>query len=82
MPPQITLEGVRDICKELGIGFMAYSPLGLGFLTGAIGDSQALAAKDIRLTMPRFQGDSWQHNVGLLDSRRSSFSPVRAARNG
>jgi aryl-alcohol dehydrogenase-like predicted oxidoreductase len=59
--------GVRDVCKELGIGFMAYSPLGRGFLTGAIGNSEALAAKDARLNMPRFQGENLQHNLGLVE---------------
>jgi aryl-alcohol dehydrogenase-like predicted oxidoreductase len=63
----VETNGVRDVCKELGIGFMAYSPLGRGFLTGAIGGSEALAAKDVRLNMPRFQGENLHHNLGLLD---------------
>jgi aryl-alcohol dehydrogenase-like predicted oxidoreductase len=63
----VETNGVLDVCKELGIGFIAYSPLGRGFLTGAIGGSEALAAKDVRVNMPRFQGENWQHNLGLLD---------------
>jgi aryl-alcohol dehydrogenase-like predicted oxidoreductase len=60
--------GVRDVCKELGIGFIAYSPLGRGFLTGAISNSGTLAGKDVRLSMPRFQSENLEHNLGLLDS--------------
>jgi aryl-alcohol dehydrogenase-like predicted oxidoreductase len=59
--------GVRDVCQELGVGFVAYSPLGRGFLTGTIDSSEALAAKDVRLSMPRFQGENLQHNLSLLD---------------
>jgi aryl-alcohol dehydrogenase-like predicted oxidoreductase len=63
----VEINGVLDVCKELGIGFMAYSPLGRGFLTGAIGTGEALAAKDVRLNMPRFQGENLEHNLGILD---------------
>jgi aryl-alcohol dehydrogenase-like predicted oxidoreductase len=62
--------GVLDVCIELGIGFIAYSPLGRGFLTGAIGSNETLAAKDVRLSMPRFQGENLQHNIELLDGLR------------
>lgn len=57
--------GVLATCKELGIGFVAYSPLGRGFLTGAI-DSGSFSPKDVRLNMPRFQGENMQHNLELL----------------
>jgi aryl-alcohol dehydrogenase-like predicted oxidoreductase len=76
--------GVRDVCAELGIGFIAYSPLGRGFLTGTIGGDQALAAKDVRLSMPRFQGENLRHNLELLDglkrvSTAESKSPAQLA---
>jgi aryl-alcohol dehydrogenase-like predicted oxidoreductase len=58
--------GVLDVCEELGIGFAAYSPLGRGFLTGTIGNSESFAPKDVRQSMPRFQGDNFQHNLGLI----------------
>ena len=58
---------VLDACRELGIGFVAFSPLGRGFLTGAVRDVGKLPAKDIRLAQPRFQGENFQRNLKLLD---------------
>jgi aryl-alcohol dehydrogenase-like predicted oxidoreductase len=49
--------------RELGIGFVAYSPLGRGFLTGQVKGETDLAAKDVRRQMPRFQGDNLAHNL-------------------
>jgi aryl-alcohol dehydrogenase-like predicted oxidoreductase len=46
------------LCEELGIGFVAYSPLGRGFLTGKVADITALRAGDARRSIPRFQGDN------------------------
>jgi aryl-alcohol dehydrogenase-like predicted oxidoreductase len=53
-------------CRELGIGFVAYSPLGRGFLTGAITSAGQLAEGDRRLTMPRFQGENLDKNLALV----------------
>jgi aryl-alcohol dehydrogenase-like predicted oxidoreductase len=50
--------GILPLCEELGIGFVAYSPLGRGFLTGKVTDIAALRAGDVRRNMPRFQGDN------------------------
>src|SRR5271154_601745 len=47
---------ILPTCRELGIGFVAYGPLGRGFLTGSIASEASLARDDIRRTMPRFQG--------------------------
>jgi aryl-alcohol dehydrogenase-like predicted oxidoreductase len=58
---------VRDACRELGVTLVAFSPLGRGFLTGELRDVSALPAKDIRLAMPRFQGEHFARNLGLLD---------------
>lgn len=63
----VEINGVRDVCKELGVGFIAYSPLGRGFLTGMVGDNKSLEVKDVRLNMPRFQGENLKHNLALLD---------------
>jgi aryl-alcohol dehydrogenase-like predicted oxidoreductase len=53
--------------RELGIGFVAYSPLGRGFLSGAITHPEALAADDYRRNSPRFQGDNFQKNLQLVE---------------
>ena len=58
---------VLDACKEMGIGFVAFSPLARGFLPGAVRDVSALPAKDIRLAMPRFQSENFSKNLKLLD---------------
>ena len=54
------------LCRELGIGFVAYSPLGRGFLTGTIGSAEQISAKDVRSHMPRFVGDNLKHNLTLV----------------
>lgn len=53
--------------RELGIGLVAYSPLGRGFLTGAIRTPQDLADDDFRANNPRFQGDNFARNLELVD---------------
>jgi aryl-alcohol dehydrogenase-like predicted oxidoreductase len=59
-------DGVLGVCRELGIGFVAYSPLGRGFLTGAIRSIDDLAPDDFRRTNPRFVGDNFQRNLDLV----------------
>jgi aryl-alcohol dehydrogenase-like predicted oxidoreductase len=54
------------LCRTLGIGFVAYSPLGRGFLTGAVGAAETLAAGDARRNMPRFQGENAARNLALV----------------
>jgi aryl-alcohol dehydrogenase-like predicted oxidoreductase len=53
-------------CRELGIGFVAYSPLGRGFLTGRFARFEDLPADDYRRNTPRFQGDNFQKNLDLV----------------
>ena len=53
--------------RELGIGFVAYSPLGRGFLTGQIRSVDDLEPGDFRLVSPRFQGDNFTRNLELVD---------------
>jgi aryl-alcohol dehydrogenase-like predicted oxidoreductase len=53
-------------CRELGIGFVAYSPLGRGFLTGQFKRFEDLPADDYRRVSPRFQGDNFQKNLDLV----------------
>jgi aryl-alcohol dehydrogenase-like predicted oxidoreductase len=54
------------VCHELGIGFVPYSPLGRGFLTGKIKKPSDLEETDYRLSTPRFQGDNFQQNLELV----------------
>jgi aryl-alcohol dehydrogenase-like predicted oxidoreductase len=53
-------------CRELGIGFVAYSPLGRGFLTGQFRKFEELPADDYRRKSPRFQGENFQKNLDLV----------------
>jgi aryl-alcohol dehydrogenase-like predicted oxidoreductase len=53
-------------CRELGVGFVAYSPLGRGFLTGQFKKFEDLAADDYRRFSPRFQGENFQKNLDLV----------------
>ena len=53
-------------CRELGIGFVPYSPLGRGFLTGKIQKIDDLAADDWRRLGPRFQGENFAHNLAIV----------------
>jgi aryl-alcohol dehydrogenase-like predicted oxidoreductase len=55
-------------CQELGVGFVAYSPLGRGFLTGRYRSIDDLAPDDWRRSNPRFQGDNFQKNLDVVDA--------------
>jgi aryl-alcohol dehydrogenase-like predicted oxidoreductase len=66
--PEIAL---LDACAELGVALVAFSPLGRGFLAGAVNDPTAFFAKDIRRGMPRFQEPSFPKNVCLLRELRA-----------
>ena len=57
---------VLEVCRELGIGFVPYSPLGRGFLTGKIQSPKDLPDDDYRKTTPRFQGENFQRNLDLV----------------
>ncbi|PYS52917.1 MAG: aldo/keto reductase [Acidobacteria bacterium] len=59
-------DGILDVCRELGIGFVAYSPLGRGFLTGRFQSLDDLPADDYRRNAPRFQGENFQKNLELV----------------
>ena len=62
---------VFPACRELGIAFVAYSPLGRGILTGAIGAQTELAGDDFRRMSPRFQGDNLAANLRLVETVKS-----------
>ncbi|KAB8140849.1 aldo/keto reductase [Chloroflexia bacterium SDU3-3] len=59
-------DGILDTVRELGIGFVAYSPLGRGFLTGQIQRIEDLDADDYRRLSPRFQGENFQKNLDVV----------------
>ncbi|MEO6518686.1 MAG: aldo/keto reductase [Pseudoxanthomonas sp.] len=59
--------GSLAVCRELGIGFVPYSPLGRGFLTGAITSADDFEADDYRRNSPRFQGANFVRNLALVD---------------
>jgi aryl-alcohol dehydrogenase-like predicted oxidoreductase len=59
-------EEILPTCRELGIGFVAYSPLGRGFLTGRFEKFEDLPADDYRRNSPRFQGENFQKNIDLV----------------
>ena len=72
------------VLEELGIGFVPFSPLGKGFLTGKIDDKTAFGADDVRSTLPRFQGDARKANEELVAmignvAKRRGASPAQVA---
>jgi aryl-alcohol dehydrogenase-like predicted oxidoreductase len=54
------------VCRELGVGFVPYSPLGRGFLTGELKSPDDFAAGDFRRNLPRFQGENFNRNLDLV----------------
>ncbi|MBZ5697775.1 MAG: aldo/keto reductase [Acidobacteriia bacterium] len=58
---------ILPACRELGIGFVAYSPLGRGFLTGKFSNTEKLAANDYRRFAPRFQAENIKQNLTLVE---------------
>jgi len=64
-------EEVLPALRELGIGFVAYSPLGRGFLTGQLKSPDDFAADDYRRSSPRFQGENFKKNLALVERIRA-----------
>lgn len=60
--------GIAETLQELGIGFIAYSPVGRGFLTGAIKSPDDFPADDFRRSIPRFQGEQFYKNIELVEA--------------
>jgi aryl-alcohol dehydrogenase-like predicted oxidoreductase len=75
---------ILPLCRELGIGFVAYSPLGRGFLTGRFRKFEDLPEDDYRRNSPRFQGENFQRNLDLVErveelARRKKCTPAQLA---
>lgn len=75
---------VLPVCRELGIGFVPYSPLGRGFLTGKIQKPEDIPQDDYRRTTPRFQGENFQRNLDIVKrteeiSREKKCTPAQLA---
>ena len=71
-------DDVIPTLEELGIGFVPFSPLGKGFLTGAIDESTTFAPTDIRATIPRFEPDAVKANLALVELLRGIGAPMGA----
>ena len=71
--------GIFAACEELGIGFVAFSPLGRGFLTGALGKDSTLAEGDLRRLLPRFTPAAMGKNQALIDRIRTIADDKRAS---
>ncbi|MDT5304090.1 MAG: hypothetical protein QOG79_7634 [Mycobacterium sp.] len=69
---------ILPLLRELGIGFVPYSPLGRGFLTGTIRSTEHLNSDDARATNPRFSGENFEHNLRLADEVTSIATEVVA----
>ncbi len=77
-------QGVLETCARLGIGFVPYSPLGRGFLTGAIRSPADFAPDDYRREVPRFQGENFARNLELVErvhalAREKGCTPAQLA---
>jgi len=75
---------VLPTCRELGIGLVAYSPLGRGFLTGRYQNNTTFEEGDFRANLPRFQPENIQHNRSLVDvvtalAARKAYTPAQVA---
>jgi aryl-alcohol dehydrogenase-like predicted oxidoreductase len=67
-----------EACRELGVAFVAFSPVGRGFLGGALRDVSGLEEKDIRRQMPRFAEDNFARNLPLLDALQTLAEQIDA----
>jgi aryl-alcohol dehydrogenase-like predicted oxidoreductase len=74
-------QDVLAACAQLGIGFVPFSPLGKGFLTGTVDTSTTFAANDLRAQIPRFSGEALEHNLALVEEVKTIAAP-RASRPG
>jgi aryl-alcohol dehydrogenase-like predicted oxidoreductase len=77
-------ESVLPTCRELGIGFVAYSPLGRGFLTGQVKRAEEYGSDDVRRNHPRFQGENFDRNMKIVEAVKrlaahKNYTPAQLA---
>src|SRR5262249_9611483 len=75
---------VLTVCRELGIGFVPFSPLGRGFLSGTVKDTAMFSDDDLRKRLPRFQGENFDQNIMLVRrleamAERKGYAPAQLA---
>jgi aryl-alcohol dehydrogenase-like predicted oxidoreductase len=80
----VETNGILQTCEELGIGLVPYSPLGKGFLTGAMNENTKLDSSDFRSTLPRFMPEAMKANQALVDllatiAKRKQATPAQIA---
>lgn len=80
----VETNGILQTCGELGIGLVPYSPLGKGFLTGAMNEKTQLDGSDFRSTLPRFQPEAMKANQALIDllgtiAKKKGATPAQIA---
>ena len=76
--------GILPVCRELGVGFVPFSPLGRGFLSGAVRTLEGLPGDDFRRGLPRFQAGNLERNLALVDrlatlAREKACTPAQLA---
>ena len=84
MNARVGKERVLQACEELGIGFVPYSPLGKGFLTGTMNEKTKLASNDFRSILPRFTPEAMKANQALVDllgriAKKKNATPAQIA---
>lgn len=77
-------QGILKACQELNVGFVPFSPLGRGFLTGKVADATELSANDFRRKLPRFQDENLQANLAIAEevkkiAERKNCTPAQLA---
>jgi aryl-alcohol dehydrogenase-like predicted oxidoreductase len=77
-------DGILDACRELGVGFVPFSPLGRGFFSGKLRTVDGLASDDFRRYLPRFEAENFQRNLALLTeveefARKKGCTPAQLA---
>jgi aryl-alcohol dehydrogenase-like predicted oxidoreductase len=80
----VETNGILQTCEELGIGLVPYSPLGKGFLTGAMNENTKLDSSDFRSTLPRFTPEAMKANQALINllgtiAKRKGATPAQIA---